>query len=204
MCASMACVPTTAPLSMQCVEDLWTWRPPWLSCYQIYPWHLGEAGGLHGDARTAAASWQSLYIFTNLYIIFVSMPWIWEIFTMNVEVDCLLWTWNEYFSCRWETEPDYCSTIKKTAPYNKGTRLVDFIDLVILDFLMSKYFLWLLQGYATFNSERSTFLMIKTQRETQNSTLEKHILFMFLWPWSHSFIKCTFLRSFCCSRFRLN
>uniref|UniRef100_A0A3B3CBD8 Family with sequence similarity 20 member C, like n=1 Tax=Oryzias melastigma TaxID=30732 RepID=A0A3B3CBD8_ORYME len=38
---------------------------------------------------------------------------------------------------KWETEPDYCSTIKKTAPYNKGTRLVDFIDLVILDFLMS-------------------------------------------------------------------
>ncbi|XP_061534502.1 extracellular serine/threonine protein kinase FAM20C-like [Phycodurus eques] len=38
---------------------------------------------------------------------------------------------------RWETEPDYCETIKKTAPYDKGTRLVDFIDMVILDFLMS-------------------------------------------------------------------
>nr|XP_061792070.1 extracellular serine/threonine protein kinase FAM20C-like [Nerophis lumbriciformis] len=38
---------------------------------------------------------------------------------------------------RWETEPGYCSTIKKTAPYDKGTRLVDFIDMVILDFLMS-------------------------------------------------------------------
>ncbi|KAM9363766.1 extracellular serine/threonine protein kinase FAM20C-like [Symphorus nematophorus] len=38
---------------------------------------------------------------------------------------------------KWETEPDYCSTVKKTPPYNKGTRLVDFIDLVILDFLMS-------------------------------------------------------------------
>lgn len=40
---------------------------------------------------------------------------------------------------RWESEPDYCSTVKKTAPYNKGTRLVDFIDLVILDFLMSRF-----------------------------------------------------------------
>ncbi|XP_042341800.1 extracellular serine/threonine protein kinase FAM20C-like [Plectropomus leopardus] len=38
---------------------------------------------------------------------------------------------------KWETEPDYCSTVKKTPPYNKGTRLVDFMDLVILDFLMS-------------------------------------------------------------------
>ncbi|XP_054635121.1 extracellular serine/threonine protein kinase FAM20C-like [Dunckerocampus dactyliophorus] len=40
---------------------------------------------------------------------------------------------------KWETEPDYCSTIKKTPPYNKGSRLVDFMDMVILDFLMSKF-----------------------------------------------------------------
>ncbi|XP_069545654.1 extracellular serine/threonine protein kinase FAM20C-like [Brachyistius frenatus] len=38
---------------------------------------------------------------------------------------------------KWKTEPDYCSTVKKTSPYDQGTRLVDFIDLVILDFLMS-------------------------------------------------------------------
>ncbi|XP_030285596.1 BAR/IMD domain-containing adapter protein 2-like 2 [Sparus aurata] len=38
---------------------------------------------------------------------------------------------------KWESEPDYCSTVKKTPPYDKGTRLVDFIDLVVLDFLMS-------------------------------------------------------------------
>uniref|UniRef100_A0A3Q3LEU1 Family with sequence similarity 20 member C, like n=1 Tax=Mastacembelus armatus TaxID=205130 RepID=A0A3Q3LEU1_9TELE len=38
---------------------------------------------------------------------------------------------------KWETDPNYCSTVKKTPPYNKGTRLVDFIDMVILDFLMS-------------------------------------------------------------------
>ncbi|XP_054866328.1 extracellular serine/threonine protein kinase FAM20C-like [Amphiprion ocellaris] len=37
---------------------------------------------------------------------------------------------------KWETEPDYCSTVKKTPPYDKGTRLVDFMDMVILDFLM--------------------------------------------------------------------
>lgn len=38
----------------------------------------------------------------------------------------------------WETQPNYCSTVKETVPYNEGTRLVDFIDLVILDFLMGK------------------------------------------------------------------
>ncbi|KAI4796218.1 hypothetical protein KUCAC02_027891, partial [Chaenocephalus aceratus] len=38
---------------------------------------------------------------------------------------------------KWETDPDYCSSVKKTPPYDKGTRLLDFMDLVILDFLMS-------------------------------------------------------------------
>ncbi|XP_068606870.1 extracellular serine/threonine protein kinase FAM20C [Brachionichthys hirsutus] len=37
---------------------------------------------------------------------------------------------------KWESDPEYCSTVKKTPPYNKGTRLVDFIDMVLLDFLM--------------------------------------------------------------------
>ncbi|KAM7009252.1 extracellular serine/threonine protein kinase FAM20C-like [Tautogolabrus adspersus] len=31
---------------------------------------------------------------------------------------------------KWETEPDYCSQVKKTPPYDKGTRLVDFMDLL--------------------------------------------------------------------------
>ncbi|XP_062404509.1 extracellular serine/threonine protein kinase FAM20C-like isoform X2 [Sardina pilchardus] len=38
---------------------------------------------------------------------------------------------------QWETEKDYCDTVKKTPPYNQGTRLVDLIDMAILDFLMS-------------------------------------------------------------------
>uniref|UniRef100_A0A3P8X0V8 Family with sequence similarity 20 member C, like n=2 Tax=Cynoglossus semilaevis TaxID=244447 RepID=A0A3P8X0V8_CYNSE len=37
----------------------------------------------------------------------------------------------------WETDPNYCSSVKQIAPYNKGTRLVDFMDMVILDYLMS-------------------------------------------------------------------
>ncbi|XP_029612715.1 extracellular serine/threonine protein kinase FAM20C-like [Salmo trutta] len=37
----------------------------------------------------------------------------------------------------WEKNPDYCDTVKQTPPYSQGTRLVDLIDMVILDFLMS-------------------------------------------------------------------
>ncbi|KAG7253621.1 hypothetical protein CRUP_016584 [Coryphaenoides rupestris] len=40
---------------------------------------------------------------------------------------------------KWETEADYCSGGKTTAPYDKGMRLVDFIDLAILDYLMSTF-----------------------------------------------------------------
>ncbi|KAI1884532.1 hypothetical protein AGOR_G00227340 [Albula goreensis] len=38
---------------------------------------------------------------------------------------------------QWEKDPNFCATVKKTPPYNKGTRLVDLIDMAILDFLMS-------------------------------------------------------------------
>ncbi|XP_031419802.1 extracellular serine/threonine protein kinase FAM20C isoform X2 [Clupea harengus] len=38
---------------------------------------------------------------------------------------------------QWEKEKDYCDTVKKTPPYDEGTRLVDVIDMAILDFLMS-------------------------------------------------------------------
>ncbi|XP_073405549.1 extracellular serine/threonine protein kinase FAM20C-like isoform X1 [Dendrobates tinctorius] len=36
----------------------------------------------------------------------------------------------------WETDPNYCETVKETPPYNEGTRLIDLIDLSILDFFM--------------------------------------------------------------------
>lgn len=39
---------------------------------------------------------------------------------------------------RWEKDPAYCDTVKQTPPYNHGTRLVDLIDLAVLDFLMSQ------------------------------------------------------------------
>lgn len=40
--------------------------------------------------------------------------------------------------CRWEKTPGYCDAVKKTPPYDRGTRLVDLIDMTILDFLQSK------------------------------------------------------------------
>ncbi|XP_073448635.1 extracellular serine/threonine protein kinase FAM20C-like isoform X2 [Aquarana catesbeiana] len=36
----------------------------------------------------------------------------------------------------WELNPKYCDTVKVTPPYNEGTRLLDLIDLSILDFFM--------------------------------------------------------------------
>lgn len=36
----------------------------------------------------------------------------------------------------WEEDPKYCERVKKTPPYNNGTRLLDLIDMTILDFLM--------------------------------------------------------------------
>ncbi|XP_011476755.1 extracellular serine/threonine protein kinase FAM20C [Oryzias latipes] len=38
---------------------------------------------------------------------------------------------------QWETNPAYCDKVKQTPPYNHGTRLVDLIDMAVLDFLMS-------------------------------------------------------------------
>lgn len=39
---------------------------------------------------------------------------------------------------RWEKDLTYCDTVKQTPPYNHGTRLVDLIDMAVLDFLMSQ------------------------------------------------------------------
>lgn len=44
----------------------------------------------------------------------------------------------DLLTSRWEKEPAYCDTVKQTPPYNHGTRLVDLIDMAVLDFLMSQ------------------------------------------------------------------
>ncbi|NWJ03932.1 FA20C kinase, partial [Crypturellus undulatus] len=36
----------------------------------------------------------------------------------------------------WELNPNYCAQVKETPPYNSGHRLLDLIDMTVLDFLM--------------------------------------------------------------------
>ncbi|KAL7979242.1 hypothetical protein Chor_015266, partial [Crotalus horridus] len=40
------------------------------------------------------------------------------------------------FSSRWEVDPDYCEEVKQTPPYDRGTRILDIMDMTIFDFLM--------------------------------------------------------------------
>lgn len=37
----------------------------------------------------------------------------------------------------WESNPDYCSTVKNTRPYEMAPRLLDLIDISVFDFLIS-------------------------------------------------------------------
>ncbi|MBN3295116.1 FA20C kinase, partial [Amia calva] len=45
-------------------------------------------------------------------------------------------SYSRHRRAEWEKNPDYCTTVKSTPPYNTGTRLADLIDMAILDFLM--------------------------------------------------------------------
>ncbi|KAJ3607622.1 hypothetical protein NHX12_024673 [Muraenolepis orangiensis] len=36
----------------------------------------------------------------------------------------------------WEVDPDYCEEVKQTPPYDRGTRLLDVMDMTVFDFLM--------------------------------------------------------------------
>uniref|UniRef100_A0A8B9GZG2 FAM20C golgi associated secretory pathway kinase a n=1 Tax=Astyanax mexicanus TaxID=7994 RepID=A0A8B9GZG2_ASTMX len=36
----------------------------------------------------------------------------------------------------WEVDPDFCDEVKQTPPYDRGTRLLDIMDMTIFDFLM--------------------------------------------------------------------
>lgn len=39
---------------------------------------------------------------------------------------------------RWELNPNYCTQVRETPPYDRGHRLLDLIDMTILDFLMGE------------------------------------------------------------------
>ncbi|XP_019906244.2 extracellular serine/threonine protein kinase FAM20C isoform X2 [Esox lucius] len=70
----------------------------------------------------------------------------------------------------WEKNPDYCVKVKETPPYSEGTRLVDFIDMVVLDFLMSNMDRHHYETFEKFGNE--TFLLhLDNGRAIRRSTL---------------------------------
>ncbi|KAM7372278.1 hypothetical protein PAMP_009457 [Pampus punctatissimus] len=77
---------------------------------------------------------------------------------------------------KWEKDPAYCDTVKQTPPYNHGTRLVDLIDMAILDFLMSNMDRHHYETFEKFGNE--TFLLhLDNGRAIRRSTLLRlHLL----------------------------
>ncbi|XP_030045934.1 extracellular serine/threonine protein kinase FAM20C-like [Microcaecilia unicolor] len=57
----------------------------------------------------------------------------------------------------WEMNSDYCVHVKKTPPYDHGTRLLDLIDMSILDFLMGNLDRHHYETFETFQND--TFLL---------------------------------------------
>ncbi|XP_037333110.1 extracellular serine/threonine protein kinase FAM20C [Pungitius pungitius] len=57
----------------------------------------------------------------------------------------------------WQKDPAYCDTVKQKPPYNQGTRLVDLIDMAVLDFLMSNMDRHHYETFEKFGNE--TFLL---------------------------------------------
>ncbi|KAG7258257.1 hypothetical protein CRUP_020609 [Coryphaenoides rupestris] len=72
---------------------------------------------------------------------------------------------------KWETEADYCSGGKTTAPYDKGMRLVDFIDLAILDYLMKKGYLCIPLVLSVLKEVTEHSVPEENQEESQGSVL---------------------------------
>ncbi|KAK0142462.1 Extracellular serine/threonine protein kinase FAM20C [Merluccius polli] len=58
---------------------------------------------------------------------------------------------------QWEKEPAFCDVVKQTPPYDQGTRLVDLIDMAVLDFLMGNMDRHHYETFEKFGNE--TFLL---------------------------------------------
>ncbi|XP_029014463.1 extracellular serine/threonine protein kinase FAM20C-like [Betta splendens] len=58
---------------------------------------------------------------------------------------------------QWEKDSTYCDSVKQTPPYNQGTRLVDLIDMAVLDFLMNNMDRHHYETFEKFGNE--TFLL---------------------------------------------
>uniref|UniRef100_A0A8C1RX67 FAM20C golgi associated secretory pathway kinase a n=1 Tax=Cyprinus carpio TaxID=7962 RepID=A0A8C1RX67_CYPCA len=97
----------------------------------------------------------------------------------------------------WEVDPDYCDEVKQTPPYDRGTRLLDIMDMTIFDFLMGKLsnfqgkfiytFLHFLIKYLV---KRSTYLRLqllakeefKLSSLMEESLLQDQLAPILIWP----------------------
>ncbi|XP_062341127.1 extracellular serine/threonine protein kinase FAM20C-like isoform X2 [Osmerus eperlanus] len=57
----------------------------------------------------------------------------------------------------WQQNPEYCDMVKQTPPYSQGSRLVDLVDMAILDFLMGNMDRHQYETFEKFGNE--TFLL---------------------------------------------
>lgn len=48
-------------------------------------------------------------------------------------------SYSKHRKAYWEVYDDLCEKVKKRPPYNSGRRLLDIIDMSVLDFLMGQF-----------------------------------------------------------------
>lgn len=133
--ASTGSAPTTAPPSTRCVANPTSWRAPWPPCCPTKPWPNAAPGAAPGAAPTTRArrpsepgrghAWGICGVWDGEGAAWVA-PW---------------WSSRPRHPCaarRWELNPNYCAQVRQTPPYDRGHRLLDLIDMTVLDFLMGE------------------------------------------------------------------
>lgn len=132
---STGSAPTTAPLSTPSVANRTRWRAPWLPCSLTRPWPSATPGAAPGAAPTTRArrlsetghggcgdmGQQSYGIGGGFSTAGLMAP-----------------LHSLASATRWELKPNYCAQVRETPPYDRGHRLLDLIDMTILDFLMGE------------------------------------------------------------------
>ena len=84
-------------------------------------------------------------------------------------IKCVHPSLRKYICClcvsvsRWEVDPDYCDEVKQTPPYDRGSRLLDIIDMTIFDFLMGR--------------KEAHIYLCKIKNKKNMKPLEKHMIY---------------------------
>lgn len=124
MSVSTANARTTAPPSTPCVVSRTRSRAPWQPSCRTWTWPSVRPGETPGDAHTTNARKPSKRATAKC-----GNKHLTEAFIYVCVCACV-------FVFRWEVDPDYCDEVKQTPPYDKGTRLLDVMDMTVFDFLM--------------------------------------------------------------------